>query len=64
MADQTVKIEGDSGSAAKVAYDLMTYIRTAPSNETKTRQEILDLYAECLEATRGMRGYEPNVRTL
>lgn len=59
MADQ--RAETESGSAAAVAFKLMSYIQhTAASPSGKDavamdRKAILDLYAECLTATRGGR---------
>jgi len=61
LADQTVKIEGDSGSRERVAYDLMEYIQTYSDVRAETRQEILELYSDCHTV---VRGGAVNVRTL
>lgn len=48
----------DSGSTARVAYDLMKYLQysgiTTPDGQD-SRKFILDLYAECLDAAKGRR---------
>lgn len=48
----------DSGSPSRVAYDMMTYMQRSgvktPEGQDK-RKFILDLYAECLDATNGRR---------
>jgi len=43
-------------SSESVAYNLMNLIRSAENNGKGDRQYMLDLYAECLETTRGNRG--------
>jgi len=57
VADQTVKIESDSGSPPRVAYDLMKYVTTYSSDKstTLTKDEILDLYSECYRVAWGQR---------
>lgn len=45
----------DSGSAQRVALDLMRTIIIHEGNKNKSRTEILDLYADCLVATSGNR---------
>ena len=49
----------DSGSPEKVALDLAQWIaeETRGSETYKTRAAMLDLYAECIYATRSHRGY-------
>lgn len=61
MADQSIKVEGDSGSRERVALDLMLYIRrtSADKGEGLTKQEIIDLYVDCLYATQFQRHGEP-----
>lgn len=48
----------DSGSPARVAYDLMVYLQrsgvTTPQGQDKTTF-VLNLYAECLKAANGYR---------
>ncbi len=55
MADQTVKISNlpSEGSAERVAYDLYLQLRTMAKYPSAKGH--LDLYAECLEATRAER---------
>lgn len=58
MADQTVKIEGDSGSRERVALDLMKLLLSyGPVSEErpKTKIEALNLYVDCLDAVIGRR---------
>lgn len=56
MAVQAVKVENDSGSNARVAFDLMKYIaENAPDGVPRSKVEILNLYADCLDATWGNR---------
>lgn len=67
MADQTVRIANmpESGSPARVAYDLYIGLRPARAEGTPfedRKKAMLDLYAECLEAARGARGF-PNSPT-
>lgn len=55
MADQKVKIESDSGSPERVALELMQYIRYHDKNTraaTEEKQALIDLYVDCLYATR------------
>jgi hypothetical protein len=58
MATETVRIENmpdnSTGSPARVAYDLMRYVRQLEP-KVSTRAEYLDLFKECLVAARGMR---------
>lgn len=52
MADQKIKVESDSGSQQRVALELMQYIRHHDKNHgANTKQEIIDLYVDCLYAT-------------
>ena len=53
MADQTVKIVGDSGSAHRVALDLFKHIRdyAKDAEALKTTEELLELYRKCHQAT-------------
>lgn len=57
MADQTVRVSNlpDSGSPERVAKDLLNLIRANQSGKYTTKDSILDLYAECLNATSGHR---------
>lgn len=58
MATETVRVENwpdnESGSPARVAYDLMRYLRQLEPKAT-TRAQYLDLYKECYAAARGLR---------
>ena len=55
----TVKTSSDSGSPERVAFDLMVKIATHQKIDgANWRSGLLDLYAECLEATRGFRQYK------
>lgn len=60
MADQRIAIENmpDSGSAARVAYQLMLHMKDhlpkAGSGEERIKM-LLDLYADCYHATSGAR---------
>ncbi|MFC5371391.1 hypothetical protein ACFPIF_02430 [Brevundimonas faecalis] len=48
----------DSGSPARVAYDFMRYLNRSgvkPEAGGDMRKFLLDLYAECLDATNGYR---------
>jgi hypothetical protein len=53
----SIQVESDSGSPEKVAYDLCRMIANNEKlyQSAGNRQAILDLYAECLVATRGNR---------
>lgn len=51
MADQSVRVEGDSGSAEAVAFKLWVAISNFHSLR-KTAQGDLELYAQCLNATK------------
>jgi hypothetical protein len=56
MADQTVKIEGDSGSNARVALDLIKYVRShATDRKDLSVDETIALYLRCLKATYGSK---------
>lgn len=56
MADQTVRVLGDSGSPERVAFDLMEKIMFKDKNGSYiTKQEIIDLYVDCLWAARQNR---------
>ena len=63
MADKTVRIENmpqpqDSGSPERVAYDLWRYMKKPferAENAVTQKNQLLDLYAECLRATQGLR---------
>jgi hypothetical protein len=56
MADQTVHIDNLDRSNERVAFNLMEKIAYADKNESpKTKQEFIDLYVDCLWATRGNR---------
>lgn len=57
MTDQSVRISNlpDSGSAARVAYDLWYSMRAHVPTGTPAQhvKGLLDLYAECLKAANG-----------
>jgi len=56
MADDVhVTNLSDSGSNVRVALDLMKYMRSVSSDakEARTRQELIDLYVDCLWAVNG-----------
>ncbi|MBX3582535.1 MAG: hypothetical protein KF810_11610 [Rhizobiaceae bacterium] len=56
MADQTVKIDGESGSKERVALDLLEIIyRTLPEERPKDKQGFIDLFVDCLAAANGAR---------
>ncbi len=60
MAEASTRITNlpDGGSAERVAFDLFKYMRVlAPDANDKAAKKdaLLDLYAECLHATRGLR---------
>jgi len=62
MADQTVRVENlddtSSGSAARVAWDMVKYLRNLLPESGSREEKIkayLDLYADCYAATRGHR---------
>lgn len=57
MADQSMRVTNfpDSGSPERVAYDLLKMVFSHEGRQKMPRDEILDLYAECLYATRGFR---------
>lgn len=51
MADQTVRVEGDSGSPEAVAFKLWAAI-SSHHDLRKSAQGDLELYAKCLNATK------------
>ena len=52
MADQTIKLESDSGSHERVALDLMKMvINYAKGEHTKDADALLSLYKRCRVAT-------------
>lgn len=56
MADQTVKLENDSGSKERVAFELMEKIYISVKETRPTdRQGFVDLYVDCLAAANGDR---------
>ncbi len=55
MPDATI-VKSD-GSAERVAYDLTLLILSHERSEA-TRERILDLYGECLAATKGGRDWK------
>lgn len=59
MADQNVRVTNfpESSSYQRVALDLVKYVldHSTEARETKTPDEILDLYHKCLDATYGRR---------
>ncbi len=58
MADQSMRITNlpESGSPERIAIELMRTIITQEKwDGFQTRKPILDLYSECLRATRGTR---------
>lgn len=51
MADKTVRLESDSGSPHRVAFELMEKITFKDKNGSySTKQELIDLYVDCLWA--------------
>lgn len=58
MADQSVSVTNlpDSGSKEAVALRLLNVVKQANVGVYKSKDEILDLYAECLVAVSGQRG--------
>lgn len=59
MADAPVVHIGQN-SPEKIAYDLMLAVLQAEkvAHENRTRKQLLDTYAECLDAVRGSRNWE------
>lgn len=57
MANDSVRVSNmpDSGSAERVAFDLLGKVMYAENRDDADRAHILDLYAECLYAARGFR---------
>jgi hypothetical protein len=56
MADESAKFEGE-GTPQNVAFKLLEVIMK--SEQLETRQKILDVYAECLQAAWGQRKQPP-----
>lgn len=58
MADQSVSVTNlpESGSKEAVALRLLGVVKQANVGVYKNKDEILDLYAECLVAVSGQRG--------
>lgn len=54
MAEQTVKVEGDSGSPAAVAYKLWLTVRHKHGTP-KTMADDLGLFEQCLNAANGYK---------
>lgn len=57
MADTSTRITNlpDSGSPERVAFDLLKMVFVHEGRQKQTRDQILDLYAECIYAARGLR---------
>lgn len=58
MADQTVNLEGDSGSRQNVAFKLWNVLRYSLPDERDASKSIslhLDLYSSCLRAANFQR---------
>lgn len=59
MADQTVRVSNFPPSSSKERIALELYVEVSriehQDRQKRTRKEILDLYAECLQATSGLR---------
>lgn len=57
MANESTKITNfpDSGSAERVAFDLLKMVFQHEGRKTMSRDDILDLYVECWKATTGRR---------
>lgn len=56
MAEQQVRVTGDSGSPEKVALDLMRIVHGSYEDaKPKTKKDALNLYVDCLCAVRGIR---------
>jgi hypothetical protein len=53
MADQTIKLDSDSGSHERVALELFRYVRGMCDDAKKLEKtdEILNLYKKCRAAT-------------
>ena len=62
MADSSTRITNmpDGGSPERVAFDLMQIVRVNEGNGKMTRTAILDLYTQCLDATKGYRKLKPD----
>jgi ATP-dependent Zn protease len=59
MADHTVRVENMDKSNARVALDLMEKVKFSDkAGSYVTKQELLSLYVDCLDATFGNRGKE------
>ena len=55
MDEQKVTV-ADSGSAQRVALDMAERIKIfSPGGDFATKDDYLDLYAECLRAAKGLR---------
>ena len=48
---------GSGKSAEEVAFDLVSKLKGQGVWGERNRKDILDMYAECLDATRGLRAY-------
>ncbi|MEA1015598.1 hypothetical protein [Sphingosinicella sp. LY1275] len=57
MADTSMRITNfpDSGSPERVALDLLKMVFSHEGRQKMARDDILDLYAECLYTARGLR---------
>ncbi len=52
MSSSNTTIETAAGTPEKVAFDLTRFILNAGYAEAKSSTEVLDLYVECLNATK------------
>lgn len=57
MADKETVVHIGENSAEKIAYDLTMSIWRLEKENTMTRERLLDLYAECIDAVRGLRNW-------
>jgi hypothetical protein len=53
---------GSGKSPEEVAFDLVSKLKGQGVWGERNRADILDMYAECLDATRGLRAYEGQKR--
>ncbi|HYD26955.1 hypothetical protein [Brevundimonas sp.] len=58
MSDDSEDSLAGSGTPENVAYKLATYLKRYIS-AVRSKDEFLDLYAECLEAAKGRREVKP-----
>jgi hypothetical protein len=63
-AEQKIKVEPSEGSPAAIAFKLLEKIQYHDQRafEVWNKEEILDVYAECLEAANGFRSLGAKTR--